>query len=114
MCKNVTIFPVAYRDVMVRINIILPTISCPRGLHAGGVAHCDTQPNDSITQIDEGTIIINIARVRVDNGSDGMELPLFNITGNYVILSLHYLHRFNEHNLRFIDKGGEEVDQQPS
>jgi len=47
--------------------------SCAQELHAGGMAHCNTQQSDlhPITYVDEGIIIINDrpALVRVDNGT---------------------------------------------
>jgi len=98
-CKKITTFPVAHNNVMLRLvdNIIAecngemyaiqncsttPGVTfcrlsakttCARELHAGGVAHCETQPSDlhPITYVDEGIMIINdqSAQVRVDNGT---------------------------------------------
>lgn len=48
--------------------------TCAKGLHTGGVAHCETQPSnlEAITLIDDGIIVVNDlpARVSVDDGPE--------------------------------------------
>lgn len=99
-CKKIIIFPVEQKGFTLRIddNIIAECdggiymvenctaspgasfcrlsseSSCARELHAGGVAHCETQPSNlgPVTYVDDGIVIVNDqpAKVQVDNGTE--------------------------------------------